>query len=112
MILLSQCERAVFGWWRPAPHAGIKQLNGLDGWICTIFRNEGAGLSSDLILAAEAYLANLNVTCGPDGLMTYVWTKKIRSTNPGCCFLKAGWTRTGWSADRKKRLLQKPFASA
>jgi hypothetical protein len=109
IVLKTADERAVFGWWRPDPSTGLKQMNGLEGWTCTIFRNTGPMLSSDLVLAAEQMLVNLRVTCGPDGLITYVWDSKVRSSNPGCCFLKAGWKKTGRSADGKKTLLQKPF---
>jgi hypothetical protein len=93
----------VWGWWRPHPASGIKAMNGLDGWTCTIFRNEGGWQSSALILAAEAFIED----CGPDGLITYVADAKIRSTNPGYCFLCAGYSRTGRSADGRKTLLQK-----
>ena len=106
MILLTECERAVFGWWRPHPTAGIVAMNGLDGWTCTIFRNEGAGLSSELILAAERELLAEH-ECGPDGLITYVWSSKVRSVNPGCCFKRAGWKKAGMSADGRKVLLTK-----
>lgn len=98
---------AVFGWWRPAPSSGIKSMNGLDGWTCTIFRNEGSVLSSELILEAEEFITE----CGPDGLLTYVFDKKIRSTNPGACFRKAGWKRKGRSADNRKTLLQKNWSA-
>jgi hypothetical protein len=101
-------DKAVWGWWRPHPHSGIRSMNGLDGWTCTIFRNEGPGLSSALVLAAEAFLTD----CGPDGLLTYVWDAKVASSNPGCCFKKAGYRRVGRSADGRKTLLQKPFAAA
>jgi len=53
IVLLTPCARAVFGWWRPAPASGLRAMNGLDGWTCTIFRNESPRLSSALILAAE-----------------------------------------------------------
>lgn len=100
---------AVFGWWRPHPRSGIKQMNGLDGWTCTIFRNESSGvLSSALILAAEDFITD----CGPSGLITYVFDKKIRSTNPGACFKAAGYRGTGRSADGKKTLLQKAWKRA
>lgn len=107
IVLLSDDEQAVWGWWRPHPSSGIKAMNGLDGWTCTIFRNESSCQSSKMILEAEHYLLNLGVTIGPDGLITYVWDKKVRSENPGCCFKKAGWEKTGRSADGKKTLLQK-----
>lgn len=39
VVLLSECGRAVFGWWRSDPDSGVRQMNGLEGWTCTIFRN-------------------------------------------------------------------------
>lgn len=109
MILLTPNADAVFGWWRPHPGSGLQAMNGLDGWTCTIFRNEGPTLSSELILAAERELLAEH-DCGPDGLLTYVWSAKVRSSNPGCCFKRAGWKRAGMSADGRKVLLRKPAA--
>ncbi|HLV20137.1 MAG TPA: hypothetical protein VKZ49_04615 [Polyangiaceae bacterium] len=98
---------AVWGWWRPAPQSGIRAMNGLDGWTCTIFRNERSDLhlSSAMVVAAEEFLTD----CGPDGLITYVWDSRVRSHNPGCCFKAAGYRVTGRSADGRKTLLQKDF---
>lgn len=107
IVLLSRCKAAVFGWWRPHPDAGIKQMNGLDGWTCTIFRNESDHLSSDMILWAEDVLWRTDHDVGPDGFITYVWDKKVRSANPGYCFKLAGYRRRGRSADRRKTLLIK-----
>lgn len=100
---------AVWGWWRPHPDSGIVAMNKRDGWTCTIFRNEGKILSSLLVLEAEQYLVEAGLGCGPDGMMTYVWDKKIKSVNPGYCFKRAGWKCLGRSADNKKTLLQKPM---
>jgi hypothetical protein len=105
VVLLLPTEDAVFGWWRPHPDSGIRSMNGFDGWTCTIFRNESVVPSSTLILDAEEALNGFS--CGPDGLLTYVWDRKIRSTNPGYCFKIAGWHIRGRSADGKKTLLQK-----
>ena len=107
VVLLLRGGGAVFGWWRPHPRSGIKQMNGLDGWTCSIFRNESDLRSSDLILDAELALSGR--TCGPDGLLTYVWDKKVRSANPGYCFKLAGYSVRGRSADGRKTLLSKPF---
>lgn len=109
IVLMTADEQAIFGWWRPDPSSGIVAMNGLDGWTCTIFRNEGGVLSSALILEAEIALMSEASGCGPDGMITYVWDSKIRSSNPGCCFKRAGWRKTGKSADEKKTLLQKSF---
>ena len=100
---------AVFGWWRPHPSSGIKQWNKLDGWTCTIFRNESSVQSSELILEAETLLEQTGLGCGPDGLITYVWDSKLKSVNPGYRFKLAGWKRTGKSADKRKTLLTKPW---
>lgn len=107
IVLLSSDARAVFGWWRPDPASGIVAMNRLDGWTCTIFRNESGRLSSDMILAAEDELYRYASDIGPDGLITYVWDARVQSRNPGFCFLKAGWHRGGRSADGKKTLLRK-----
>lgn len=98
---------AVFGWWRPHPDSGLPAMNGLDGWTCTIFRNESDTLSSTLILDAELAMAEYGYDVGPDGLLTYVWDAKVRSINPGCCFKAAGWQRAGRSRDGRKTLLHK-----
>jgi hypothetical protein len=99
--------QAVWGWWRPDPSSGIKAMNKLDGWTCTIFRNEGPILSSSLVLAAEQFLLNSGYSIGPDGMLTYVWDRKVKSANPGYCFKQAGWHAIGRSADKRKTLLQK-----
>jgi hypothetical protein len=114
IVLLTPCARALFGWWRPDPASGIKAMNNRDGWTCTIFRNEGAGLSSQLVLDAECAWAACGYDIGPDGFLTYVWDAKVattrqhfRKTKPGYCFIKAGWKVIGRSADGHKTLLQK-----
>jgi hypothetical protein len=112
VCLLTDDETAVFGWWRPDPQSGIVSMNELDGWTCTIFRNTGPTQSSTLILAAERALKRYAHDCGPDGLLTYVWDRRVQSTNPGYCFRCAGWTRRSRSADNRKTLLHKPWAAA
>lgn len=111
-LVLWSPQGAVWGWWRPAPSSGLKAMNGLDGWTCTIFRNESAVPSSILIAQAERALEDSGHGCGPDGMLTYVWDRKVRSPNPGYCFKCAGWRVKGRSADKRKTLLQKPFAHA
>lgn len=107
MVLLTPDADAVFGWWRPDPSSGLRAMNGLDGWTCTIFRNIGPTLSSELILDAERRIVD-RYDCGPDGFITYVWDDRVASPNPGYCFKRAGWRVTGRSADGRKTLLQKP----
>ena len=110
LVLLSVDEAAVFGWWRPDPKSGIKAMNGLDGWTCTIFRNESLAFrSSAMILDAEQMLLAEGYDIGPDGFTTYVWDKEVASVNPGYCFKLAGYKTRGRSADGKKTLLMKAY---
>lgn len=122
LVLATPARDAVFGWWRPHPSSGIVAMNGLDGWTCSIFRNEGPATSSALILAAESMLVAAGRGCGPSGLLTYVFDSKIRSVNPGYCFKRAGWHTAGRcaecrgvkprSADGRKTLLHKAWSQA
>lgn len=68
-------------------------------WRCSIFRNEGGGLSSDLIreatmLTGEYWLGRHGLPSVP--LQTEVDPRKTRAKqDPGYCFLKAGWSIVG-----------------
>lgn len=124
IVMLTPGDTAVFGWWRPDPRSGIRAMNGLDGWTCSIFRRTPLCLwrASELILDAETELARAGHGCGPDGMLTYVWDAKVASANPGYCFKAACWHIAGRmpccghmrprSADGKKTLLHKPFERA
>lgn len=107
IVLLTDDGNAVWGWWRPHPDSGIAAMNGRDGWTCTIFRNESDRLSSELVIDAEKALLALATDVGPDGMLTYVYDAKVRSSNPGFCFKQAGWQAIGRSKDDRKTLLQK-----
>lgn len=85
-VLLTAEADALFVWRR------FKNDSGQEGVNCAVFRNEGPIKSSDLILDAETIAHN---RWPGERLYTYVSTKKIRSSNPGCCFKKAGWRRVG-----------------
>lgn len=64
------------------------------GINCAVFRNESSHRSSGLIQQADSIADCL----WPDSRhYTYVDTKKVRSTNPGFCFIAAGWRRCGWT---------------
>lgn len=63
------------------------------GVNCAVFRNESATLSSELIRAAEPFARARWPRA--KRWYTFVDPSKIRSVNPGCCFLLAGWHRCG-----------------
>jgi hypothetical protein len=66
--------------------------SGQEGINCAVFRNEGPHQSSELVAQADRVADCL----WPNRRhYTYVNGKAIRSTNPGFCFLKAGWKRCG-----------------
>lgn len=65
-------------------------------WINSTFRNEGAGLSSELI--REAVAATLHTLGEPPalGMVTFVDAGKVRhKRDPGRCYLRAGFRRVG-----------------
>lgn len=97
MVLLSPCARALFVWRKFIS----KDLQ--SGVNCAVFRNEGAGQSSDLIRAAMA----LGWRRWPaERFYTYVNARRVRSSNPGFCFLKAGWRKCGVTKARHLLILE------
>jgi len=82
-------------------------LDRVDAWRCTLFRNEGPRLSSELVREAMALTAQVWADHPPTaGWLTYVWPAKLRSTNPGYCFLAAGWHRDPSWRDPTGRLIR------
>lgn len=100
MVLLSQCCRALFVWLRNT----VDRLDKQQGVNCAVFRNEGAGLSSQLIQEADELAW---VRWPGERHFTYVDDSKIRSTNPGYSFLMAGWQRVGRNKDGRLTLLER-----
>lgn len=99
MVLLTPCARALFAWRKSIRDDGQQGVN------CAVFRNEGAGLSSDLICAAD----ELAWRRWPgERHFTYVDPTEIRGTNPGFCFLAAAWRRCGHSKEGLRILERLP----
>lgn len=72
-----------------------------DAWTCTLFRNESAALSSALITEAiAATTAYFGPAVPAGGFLTFVDARKVRSTNPGYCFKRAGFEDIGRTKDR------------
>lgn len=83
MVLITPCARALFVWRKFISGDGQQGVN------CAVFRNDGAGVASELI--REACSVAWERWPGAR-LYTYVNAAKIRPTRiPGRCFLKAGW---------------------
>lgn len=65
-------------------------------WVNTLFRNEGAGLSSDLIRQACAATRWSWPAIPEEGMVTFVDASKVRrKRDPGRCYLRAGIRRVG-----------------
>jgi hypothetical protein len=86
IVLLTLDRKALFVWRKFIDDSGQQGVN------CAVFRNEGKFLSSSLIKEAVSICRR---RWPKERLYTYVNAKKIKSTNPGYCFQKAGWTKCG-----------------
>lgn len=88
LILLTPCARALFAWRKFITDDGQRGVN------CAVFRNEGAGggRSSDLIREADRIAWE---RWPGERHYTYVDPREVRGTNPGFCFITAGWRRCG-----------------
>jgi len=94
LVLLSADGAALFVWRAFKDDTQPAQT----GFNCALFRNEGDHLSSELIReAVEVVFARW----GRDRCYTLVNPKKVRSSNPGCCFKKAGWKKCAVSKTGK-----------
>ena len=98
MVLLTENADAL--WITSWPFAEYVKHAWPGAWMCSCFRNESSRLSSDLIMQAAAatrwYTENIWCLPIPDlGFVTFVDTSKVKSSNPGCCYKKAGWKSVG-----------------
>ena len=108
IVLVTDCGRAVWACvYQATPmvrgsgasrgRAGETDRKARYLWRNMMFRNLGAGLSSELIRSATARTYEEWIKrygeLPAERLRTEVDIKAIRSSNAGCCYLKAGWTR-------------------
>lgn len=87
IVLRTDDGDAVFVW-----RAAEYRADGQEGIECALFRNESPHLSSTLIRQADAVADH--VWPGRRHY-TFVSEADVRSTNPGFCFIAAGWRRCG-----------------
>jgi hypothetical protein len=97
LVLITPDYRALFVW-----RKNKIRWDGQKGVECTLFRNEGAHISSELI--REAVRMAREKWPG-ERLFTYVRPSALKSTSPGFCFIKAGWRVVGKNRGRKKLIL-------
>lgn len=93
MVLLTVDRTAL--WVTSWPFAEYVRHAWAGAWVCSMFRNEGAHLSSTLIREAVA-LTKAKWEAPVLGMVTFVNRDKVRhKRDPGRCFLRAGFTVVG-----------------
>jgi hypothetical protein len=103
LVLLWHDSGALFIWRKFISGDGQRGVN------CAVFRNEGAGLSSDLVRAADDVADD---RWAGERHYTYVNPRKVSSGNPGYCFLMAGWRRCGITKHNKLIILEREARGA
>lgn len=94
-VVLKAGDPTCAVWVTSWPFAEYVRHDWPGAWVNSLFRNEGAGLSSELI--REAVAATRAVWDPPElGLITFVDAGKVRrKRDPGYCYLCAGFERVG-----------------
>lgn len=95
LVLLAPHDGPARALWVTAWQSYVRH-EWVNAWQCVLFRNEGAGLSSELI--SEAVAATRWVWGGmpENGFVTFVDRSKTRpKRDPGYCYLMAGWEMVG-----------------
>jgi len=101
-VLYASDEGAQTLWVTSWPFAEYTKHDWAGAWVNTLFRNEGMGLSSDLIREAVAATRwfhrteeSWNEPMPEDGMITFIDESEVQSDNPGYCYLCAGFERVG-----------------
>jgi hypothetical protein len=96
VVLIAPLEGSPQALWVTKWQKYVRTPWWVDAWICSLFRNEGAGLSSELITEATAATCAVWGDPPPRGFVTFVNADKTRTKrDPGRCFRKAGWKEVG-----------------
>lgn len=92
LVLLAPDALWVTSW----PFAEWVRHRWAGAWVCSLFRNEGDELSSDLIREAVAATRWRWPEVPELGMVTFVDAGKVRhKRDPGRCFLRAGFAKAG-----------------
>jgi hypothetical protein len=94
LVLLTPGADAL--WVSSWPFAQYVKHAWAGAWVCSLFRNEGAVLSSVLIREAVAVTRLLWGAAPALGMVTFVDPEKTRrKRDPGRCYRRAGWRVCG-----------------
>lgn len=107
LVMLTAERSAV--WVTSWPYAEHVKHAWAGAWVCSIFRNEGPHLSSDLIRAAVAHTRAHWPSVPPLGMVTFVDGTQVKpKRDPGYCYIRAGWRPVGRTAGGLRVLQQLP----
>ena len=98
VVLLSSCKRALWVslWQKYVRHKWPNT------WNNSLFRNEGAGVSSELILSALAITRGIWGDPPSEGVITFIDPEQVRhKRDPGRCYRKVGFRPDGWTGSGK-----------
>jgi hypothetical protein len=95
IVLLTREHNAL--WVSSYPYAQYVKHQWAGAWMCSCFRNESTDLSSDLIRQAVAVTRWIWGAPPALGMVSFVDASKIRSSNPGYCYKRAGWRHVGYT---------------
>lgn len=102
LVLLTPAADAL--WITSWPFAEYVRHDWAGAWVNSLFRNESAALSSELIRRAVAATRSHWPEVPPLGMVTFVDERKVRhKRDPGRCYRKAGFKLVGRT--RKEKLL-------
>lgn len=107
IVLLT--EKADALWVSSWPFAEYVRHAWAGAWVCTMFRNESAALSSELIREAVAVTRSIWGDPPPLGMVTFINSAKVRhKRDPGRCYLKAGFERCGMTKGGLHAVILRP----
>jgi hypothetical protein len=96
VCFLTECGQAL--WVTSWPFAEYVKHAWAGAWVNSLFRNEGAGLSSELIRQAVAATKAEYGKPPPLGMITFVDASQTRKKrDPGRCYRKAGFRHVGFT---------------
>lgn len=96
VVFRSVCDKAL--WVTSWPFAQYVKHQWAGAWVNSLFRNEGAGLSSDLIREAVSATRFIWPEVPSLGMVTFVDSSKVkRKRDFGRCYRKAGFTHVGFT---------------
>lgn len=101
MVLYAETETGRAVWVTSWPFAEYVKHAWAGAWVCSIFRNEGAGLASEMIVQAVAATRAFFGEPPALGMITFVKPSAVQSPNPGYCYKRAGFQTAGAAKDGK-----------